>query len=61
MTLRPYSFEPTINDIDSNFNHVLFVNKLLNTNMYIENRSLKLVNEWCLIYIISFYLFLFTY
>lgn len=45
MALQPYSFEPTINDIDSNFNPVLFVNEFLNTNLCIENRSLKSVND----------------
>lgn len=48
MTLQPYSFEPTINDIDSNFNPILFVNGFLNTHLFIQNRSLKSKNEWCL-------------
>jgi len=48
MALQPYSFEPTINDIDSNFNPMLFSNEFSNTNVSIENRSLKPVNEWCL-------------
>lgn len=48
MALQPYSFEPTINDIDSNFNPMHFANEILNTNLCIENKSIKPVNEWCL-------------